>query len=940
MVFLRFIFFVGLLNTLVNASDYYFNQTKSPNKANKYLISKIADANISSASVKFGDSKTLVSIEKIPNDKLYEVVFKNLNKEFSLRDFNQIKNMLQLQVFDGSLGEKPDLVKAAQKVKAVLSSTDILSAKSFAEFNLIKSTLVVDLFLYKKSSKAKIQFIGFKEKDVKYLLKIFNEKSEKNNFLDLFTAKNTNFHVDGSVHIVNISSNIKKIIAKFQAWRDNKRKIGFFDIDAKINYTQNNTGELGLFLSCVYGNKYKFNFSGNHTFWDKQLVKIVNTSLLSSLNLNLESVLKQIKDFYKKKGYLDVEVTLEDKTRSEKITKSSTSTSKLNNIDIIINIIEGEKYFLRSYDLLGLENISEQLKSKIEFDIDSAFFNSVINTEFSENSKIAFNKAVLEALFLNGFINAKIIETLNLKSKENRYIDLKLYIRPGLTYKVKSDIYTSKIASLNLPVFIKGQVFTNYNFINTKSKALEIVRDLGYYDAFFRQKKNELLFDEELSTVQIKRNLKLGKKIYLNKVQILGLTKTREKVILREFGNGALKEGEVWTPKRENLLESKLLGLGLFATISLSAIDAFEAIVDGEIATYKNLIVRLSERPSGSIEFGPGFRTDEGILAFLEFNHRNLWQLNRAINFRAGISRKVKDYNFIEQSYSLNMLEPYLKSLPISLRFKTSYEKNDNIITNNSTQVGGFASEEFTGLLNLEHKFNKSFTLNWDLIDFQSPRIFNILPSQSTLFSRRYKVFGTGIGFVLNKKDNLLDPSKGFSLDGYLGYFFPLLGGDKDIHFIKNQFRLNLFSKFIARSTLINSFSYGNIWSLSGGVTTPPTFRFFLGGSTTIRSLSEKSLGSSEDFLTRQQFFLTRTELRIPFYKEIFIAPFFDSGYVDSFAQGSLVNGQAPYWRFGTGLGLKYRTPVGPVSLDFGFNLNPQLLNENKYSIHLSIGNF
>jgi outer membrane translocation and assembly module TamA len=124
----------------------------------------------------------------------------------------------------------------------------------------------------------------------------------------------------------------------------------------------------------------------------------------------------------------------------------------------------------------------------------------------------------------------------------------------------------------------------------------------------------------------------------------------------------------------------------------------------------------------------------------------------------------------------------------------------------------------------------------------------------------------------------------------------------------------------------------------------PASERFFAGGDTTVRGFVLDQLGAA-DTLNDQGFptggnalVVLNIELRAPYWKGLGAVAFFDAGNVFKRA-GALNLGEL---RPAAGLGVRYRSPVGPLRIDVGFNLDRQELRsgvrERGTVLHISIG--
>jgi outer membrane protein assembly factor BamA len=114
--------------------------------------------------------------------------------------------------------------------------------------------------------------------------------------------------------------------------------------------------------------------------------------------------------------------------------------------------------------------------------------------------------------------------------------------------------------------------------------------------------------------------------------------------------------------------------------------------------------------------------------------------------------------------------------------------------------------------------------------------------------------------------------------------------------------------------------------------------RYFNGGSTSVRSFTERTLGpkDSENYpIGGELFTVLNAEIIFPLYGALQGAAFVDAGNV---LKASAVNALEDM-RYAVGLGLRYKLPIGPLRLDYGRNPNPNPRDrERNGAFHFTFG--
>ena len=123
---------------------------------------------------------------------------------------------------------------------------------------------------------------------------------------------------------------------------------------------------------------------------------------------------------------------------------------------------------------------------------------------------------------------------------------------------------------------------------------------------------------------------------------------------------------------------------------------------------------------------------------------------------------------------------------------------------------------------------------------------------------------------------------------------------------------------------------------MSAPLAIPIDERFFIGGSTTVRSFAERDLGPHDprgNSIGGEYYTIFNLEYTFPIYGELLGAVFVDAGNLLTDARQPSLNDM----RYAIGLGLRYNLPIGPVRLDYGINPSPGE-NEDFGAFHFSFG--
>jgi outer membrane protein insertion porin family len=439
------------------------------------------------------------------------------------------------------------------------------------------------------------------------------------------------------------------------------------------------------------------------------------------------------------------------------------------------------------------------------------------------------------------------------------------------------------------------------------------------------------------------------------------------------------------------MLESqqRLAALGLFRRVRISELPR-----TGSLA--HDVLVELEESATTTIDYGGGLEVgriaesdddgsaidqlDIGPRGFFAISRRNLWGKNRSVTLfgRVTLRREAEDpndpeltgaYGFNDYRGLFTYREPRAFGTTgdaqatafIEQGRRSSFSFNRRgVTTDYARRLGNFT---VTGRYTFD--YTKLFE---EQIDPEDQLLIDRLFPQVKLS----KVFG---GILRDSRDDVLDPQKGavVGLDGSVaarilgsevgfvktfaqGFIYRRLPGRRTV--IAAGMRLGVavgFSQDIPLPLEIASTRPGLVREVDRAEAEPLAFpteikdlpaseRFFGGGDTTVRGFALDRLGT-EETLDPQGFpqggngmAIFNLETRAPYWKNLQFVWFLDAGNV--FKHASDIRLQE--MRFTSGVGFRYRSPIGPLRVDWGWKLSTRLEltggRERSQILHISLG--
>jgi outer membrane protein assembly complex protein YaeT len=455
-----------------------------------------------------------------------------------------------------------------------------------------------------------------------------------------------------------------------------------------------------------------------------------------------------------------------------------------------------------------------------------------------------------------------------------------------------------------------------------------------------------------------------GPQLRVGHVVIVGNDRTRTDTIEREL---LLKSGDPLGLAAVTESQRRLAALGLFRRARIAQLG------HGKEAE-RDLLVSVEEAPAttagygGGVEAGRGFvQTEEGTgvaterleiapRAFVEIGRRNLFGKNRSVNLYAGVSilrRLGSDATptpaFNEYRVLGTFREPRVFATAADAVLTGTVEQQRRSSFNFRRQAFGVeAGRRLSGNFSASgsYQIQRAAIFN-EQIDVEDRLPLDRLFPQLRLSS--FTVSG-----VFDTRDDPLDPSSGYYASGSAQLAARRLGSE--VGFVTSYFTAQLF-RTVPRTrgavlvgntrvglgagfprTILRTERTPAVTNDFGDL--PASERFFAGGDTTVRGFILDQLGPRQDGFPfgGNALVIFNAELRVPVVLGLGLVGFFDTGNV--FARTTEID--LSDLRSATGFGVRYKSPVGPIRFDVGFNIRRREFTpgrmEPRTAIHISLG--
>ncbi|MDY7034491.1 MAG: outer membrane protein assembly factor BamA [Thermodesulfobacteriota bacterium] len=647
----------------------------------------------------------------------------------------------------------------------------------------------------------------------------------------------------------------------------------------------------------------KIEISGNRLIEKDDIMDVLDIKIKTILNFNrIKRSVKNILRLYKEEGYwaADVEYKVYYLKTKEAV------------VDFIIE--EKKKTLIKEIKFsrnkaFDDEELRDVMKTKQKgffwYFTDSGLMNEEVLDQDSDRISALYSE--------NGYINIKVGKPEIIHDEEWIYVTIP--IDEGKQFKIgeikiKGDLIEEEEILLKGLKTIPGGIFNRKLLRGDINHLTDLYAKTGYA---FIDVRPLTSIDEENQVVHLTFDIKKGKKAYFEKIIITGNTRTRDKVIRREM---KVVEGDLYNKNKLSNSYKKLYRLGYFEEIDLNT-------ERGSLDDKLNLNIKVKERPTGAVSAGFGYSSIDHLFGMLQVSESNLFGRGQKLSFVAKLGGSSHTYN-------LGFTEPWFLDTRVSAGFDiydasreyTDYTKE---VQGGDIRFGFPTPGEYTRLY-LTYRYEDVFIT--DVSDSASEVIrdeegTSVTSSITTTLLR-------------DSRDSTIFPSKGSKNSISIEYAGGVLGGT------------NYFTKYIGSTTWYFPLFWDTVFmtrSVIGyvhgneGRDVPLFERFFLGGIYTIRGFETYSIGPTDpetgDVIGGDKELIFNVEYIFPLVKDAGIngVIFFDAGNAfdddEDFDLRDL--------RRSVGAGIRWYSPMGPLRLEWGYNLKPKP-DEKQSNWDFSIG--
>ena len=639
-------------------------------------------------------------------------------------------------------------------------------------------------------------------------------------------------------------------------------------------------------------------FEGNKRFSAQRLRKLLKTKKGDMLNFSkLSDDTAEVKTFYERNGFYRAGV-------KQKLDKEKGAN------EVTVRIIVDEKVRMRVKRIFIEGNKTVKKKAILELmqTRPAWFFRRGYFDDASFETDLQAIKTYYEDL---GFLDMAV--TPQFDYKENGLVHITLVIDEGRRYDVDRIVIKGRkvifpVSIIEKDISLKtGEAFS----YSTLRQDVDRVRSRYYREGYMNADiAVDRILKPETHKLDVIFDIDAKEIVHVGKINIKGNTKTKDVVIRREL---RILPGERFDGDKIRRSKERLYNLGFFE-------DVYFGTIPSGLPNVSDLDVSVKETKTGEFSFGGGYSSIDEFVGFVQITQNNFDLLNFPNFTGDGQNLAVRaELGSVRRDYDISWTEPWILDYPLSFGLDAYHRTHLR-----TTHVGyGYKEVRAGGDIRLGKEFLEYYRAdfmyrleNVDISDIADEATQDLKDQEGENW-----LSSAILGAQFDNRDNVFDPTKGFLSRITFENTGGILQGDQD--FIKGYFLAKFYYSPI-KNIVVELKGRAGVVDSYGDTDEVPIFeRYYAGGANTIRGYQERKVGprdpASNDPTGGEATLIGNIELNFPIYEKVIKgAVFYDVGSVwqrmEDFAQGS--------YKQGTGVGLRVKTPIGPLKLDWGYPLS------------------
>ncbi len=576
-----------------------------------------------------------------------------------------------------------------------------------------------------------------------------------------------------------------------------------------------------------------------------------------------------------------------------------------NRVNLVFEITEGDVTAIKGIKFVGNTAFDDdQLRGELSTKEEHWYRFFATDDRYDED-RVKFDEELLRRFYLkNGYADFRVVSSNAELSEDKESFYLTFTVEEGPRYKIGKIDITSDLRGFDAEplrddvTFLPGEWYDADAVQASVDKMSARLGDVQYAFVDIDPKINRNSAD---NSVDVSFQIGESPRVYVERIDIHGNVRTIDKVIRREM---LLVEGDPFSRSKLSRSEQRLRDLGFFENVTVKT-------QQGSAPDKTVIDVEVVEQSTGELSIGAGFSTQDGPLADLRIRERNLLGKGQDLTFATTLAGKRTEFD-------ASFTEPYFLDRDLSAGVDAFH------ITRDLQDESSYDQRRTGGALRMGYPLSEKWRQSWKY-RFEENKITNVDDDASRFIRDQEGSRSTSAvsqRLTYDDRDSSLFPTEGFY--SWLDLEGAGLGGDAQ--YVSGDVGGSYFMPFFDKKVIFNILGETGAISGIGDENVQINERYMLGGNN-LRGFEKGGIGprdsTTNDALGGNLYYRGTAELTFPLGlpEEMGIAghAFTDFGSLwDIDDKGPEVVDENSL-RAAAGLGISWKSPMGPVRVDVAF---------------------
>lgn len=642
---------------------------------------------------------------------------------------------------------------------------------------------------------------------------------------------------------------------------------------------------------------------GNNELTDEILKTDLKTRPLDVFtSTRVKEDTKRIQDMYRLKGYFAAIVTPKVIKREQ------------NRVDVVFEVQEGDPTKVGKIFFIGNKKFSDGKLDSVIQTKESRWYRFFSSDDKFDADRLSYDRELLRRFYLeHGYADFRIKSAVAELTPDQSEFLITFTLDEGERYQFDKISINSAIKDVNTKDLYSLLTIGNGDWFNNKEveRNVNLLTDkLGNKGYAFVDINPKLDVDKKTLKVNLSFNIQEGPRVYINRIKIIGNIRTDEDVIRREL---RFFEGDAYNSARLKDSERRIKNLGFFKDVKVrkdptSSPDQLD------------ITIEVEEDRTGEISLGAGFSTSDGPLLDVRFAERNFRGRGQDLGVGFTLAKKRSEFD-------ISFTEPYFLNRELAAGidlFRVGQKKYQNATFDQKIYGVSFRLRYRLA----EYLFQSlSYTLRQDNVENVDQNASRIIKEQAG----RSNTSMVSQDIVYDRRDSIIDPT-----DGYMvGFGNDIAGLGGNVRYFKTRVYGTYYYPIADDVVFSLSARTGVMFGIGQKVRVVD--RYTLGGDS-LRGFELSGIGprdiNGRDPLGGLRYYAATAETTFPVGLPnefgVKAAAFVDAGNLWHSGDPADQVVDKSGLRASIGIGLRWRSPLGPLKVDFALPLRKESIDKTQ----------